>query len=72
MAEYGTLTALKDRIGTNVTQHDTVLSSLIVSASQKIDRYCNRPDGFISLATAIARTFPGSGTGIRPCLPACR
>ena len=66
MAEYATLAALKDRVDLNSsTQHDTVLLSLIVASSEKLDRYCNRPDGFLSVATATAHTYAGNGKAVQ-------
>ena len=65
MAEYATLAALKARVDLNSsTQHDAVLTSLIVASSKKLDRFCNRPDGFVAVATATARTFVGNGKAV--------
>lgn len=37
------------------------IERLLDSASAAIDRFCNRPDGFLSDAAASARVYPGSG-----------
>jgi hypothetical protein len=58
---YGTLTALKRYLEKTDTGDDTALNSLMAAASTAIDRYCKRPDGFIALSTATARTYVGSG-----------
>ena len=34
---------------------------LLDAATKTIDNYCNRPDGFVALAVAATRPFPGSG-----------
>ncbi len=61
MADYCTLAELKARIGKTFTVDDTVLTAYITAASRTIDRLCRRPDGFVALTTATARTYTGSG-----------
>jgi hypothetical protein len=39
----------------------TNIERLLDSASAAIDRFCNRPDGFLSDAAASVRVYPGSG-----------
>ena len=67
MADYATLAEVKaeinlvDAAGT----HTATINRLITSASQSVDRFCNRPDGFIALALveAAARYYTGAGRG---------
>jgi hypothetical protein len=63
MAMYGTARELRDRIDKTGTTDDTTLESIIRAASQAIDNYANRPDGFVADAAASARYYPGSGHG---------
>ena len=60
---YATITELKARINIDSTDatRDTVLTALLSAAEAAINGYCNRPDGFVALATATARYYPGSG-----------
>lgn len=60
-AVYATAAELRDRIDKTGTTKDAVLDALLSASSRAIDGFCNRPDGFIAIATATARTYPGSG-----------
>jgi len=63
VTDYVTVTELKNRIEVTTTDatRDAVLLALATAASCAIDNLCNRPDGFVALATASARTYAGSG-----------
>jgi len=62
MADYATLAEIKADIAlTDATGSDTAtLNRLITAASRAIDRFCQRPDGFIA-ADASLRYFVGNG-----------
>jgi len=57
---YATVTELRAEMNKTDTGDDAVLVRLLDAASQNIDRACNRPDGFVALTTATARTYPGN------------
>ena len=65
MADYCTLDELKEAITVETSGHDSPLLGAITAASRAIDSYCNRPDGFVALATATARRFSGSGGAVQ-------
>ena len=65
MTSYATVEELRARLDKTGTGDDTVLTALLAASSAAIDRFCNRPDGFVALDTATARTFAGSGTAIQ-------
>lgn len=60
---YATITELKNRLNitTTDTTRDSVLAGLLDAASEAINGLCNRPDGFVAVATATARYFYGNG-----------
>lgn len=60
---YANAIELRDQTNKKLSDDDPNIARLILAASRSIDRACNRPDGFIALATATARTFSGSGRG---------
>jgi hypothetical protein len=63
-ASYATLAELKtqiDKTGVTGTGSAANLQLLLDGATACIDRFCNRPDGFVSLAAAVARVYVGSG-----------
>ena len=62
-AIYATAAEMRDVIELASTDKDAILDRLLSAASRAIDGYCNRPDGFLAIATATARYFPGSGKG---------
>ena len=62
---YCTLTELKGQINKTISTDDVDLQVVIDAATRAIDRTCKRPDGFVALATAVARYYPGSGTPIQ-------
>ena len=66
MANYCTAAELKAEIQLASSSDDTHLEDVIIpGVSNLIDRYCNRPDGFIADASASARTYSGSGDTIQ-------
>jgi hypothetical protein len=60
-AEYATTAELKNYMNKSSADDDTVLDALLDAAGLAIDNFCNRPDGFLALAAATARYYPGSG-----------
>lgn len=60
---YGTVKELRAEIGKTITTDDVELAALLDAAAENINRFCNRPDGFLSDGTAAARLYVGSGTG---------
>src|SRR3990167_8370884 len=60
-AIYATAAEMRDVIVLASTDKYAVLDALLSAASRAIDGICNRPDGFLAIATATARYFPGSG-----------
>ena len=64
MADYTSVAAVKAYIDRSKTTDDATLALLISGISRSIDRFCNRPDGFLA-STATQRTFAGSGLGIQ-------
>jgi len=63
MADYATLEQVKADIAlTNASGSDTAtLNRLITAASRAIDRFCQRPDGFIADEAASLRYYVGNG-----------
>jgi hypothetical protein len=60
-AIYGNHAELKDLINKSINAQDASLDILLDAASRAIDGRCNHPDGFLSITTATARFYPGSG-----------
>jgi|LAHQ01.1.fsa_nt_gb hypothetical protein len=65
MTSYATAVELRARLEKTATTDDAVLTALLAASSAAVDRFCNRPDGFVALATAVARTFAGSGHSVQ-------
>ncbi len=64
MTDYCTAAELRTQIektGTTGAASDAALGVIIAAVSQAIDRFCNRPDGFVAISVATARIYPGSG-----------
>lgn len=61
MANYASASELRDRIGKVSPDKDMTLDALLSAAENTINRFANRPDGFLADPTAIARIFSGSG-----------
>lgn len=60
MASYATPAELRSHIG-QTTADDTNLQAILDAATEAINLYCRRPDGFLALTVATARTFSGAG-----------
>jgi len=64
MANYCTPAEMRTQIektGTTGSGSDAALGVIIEAVSRSIDKYCNRPDGFIALSVATARYYTGRG-----------
>lgn len=64
MASYATIAELRlqiDKTGATGTGDPANLQLLLDAATKAIDRFCNRPDGFVALAVGVARVYNGSG-----------
>jgi len=58
---YATIKELRHQIGMTGATDDVELAALLDAATNSIDNFCNRPDGFVAVSTASARYYPGSG-----------
>lgn len=58
---YATVAELRAEMNLESTSDDATLQRLLNAADKKIDRHCNRPDGFEADASASARYYVGSG-----------
>ena len=61
MPIYATTAELRQDINLISTSDDDTLERLLRAASQKIDRFCNRPDGFVAITVAAQRFYSGTG-----------
>jgi len=59
--DYATIVELKAELQKTDSDDDASLQRVLDAAATHIDRYCNRPDGFVANSTASARYYPGSG-----------
>ncbi len=66
MTDYATLAECKAAMQKNQVTNDAALSLCITAASRAIDNVCNRPDGFVALSVATARTYAGQGRSWQP------
>lgn len=62
---YATVAELRAEINMDSTTDDVTLARLLDAASQAIDRYCNRPGGFVASAANDYRYYAGSGEGVQ-------
>jgi hypothetical protein len=62
---YATLAELRADLGGTVVGDATTLQRLLDAAAADIDRFCNRPDGFVAMSTAAARLYTGSGEAVQ-------
>lgn len=62
---YTSKERIKAQIGKTADNLNTQLDQMILDASRAIDRFTNRPDGYVALTTAAAREYTGSGTPIQ-------
>lgn len=58
---YAVVDELKSEIGKASVLDDEKLQRLLDSSSNMIDKFCNRPDGFLDDDLASARTYVGTG-----------
>lgn len=65
MTNYTTAEQLRAHINMNDASKDATLLLIVAAASEAIDHFCNRPDGFVASASATARVFAGSGTAVQ-------
>ena len=64
MANYCTPAELRTQIektGTTGSGSDAALGVIIEAVSRSIDKFCNRPDGFVALSQGVARYYTGQG-----------
>jgi hypothetical protein len=61
MPVYATTAEVRQDINMDSTTDDATLERLLRSATQRIDQFCNRPDGFIATTVASQRFYSGSG-----------
>lgn len=61
MTVYATAAELRANVDIDGATDDAVLLSLLTAVSLAIDRFCNRPKGFVALSTAEADYFVGIG-----------
>jgi len=57
---YATVAEFRAEMNKTDTGDDVTLARLLDAATANIDRYCNRPDGFVADTKATARTYPGN------------
>ncbi len=62
---YASVREFRNQIGKVGDTTDVEIQMILDAASQAIDRYCNRKDGFVAAPTATARIYPGSGTFVQ-------
>lgn len=62
---YATPEELRNQTDKQVVADDPALTDLLLAASDSIDRFTNRPDGYVALTTATARPYTGSGKTIQ-------
>jgi len=60
-AAYATVDELRQQVQKSGLTDDVELALILDAVSDSIDKYCNRPDGFVSDITASARTYAGDG-----------
>lgn len=58
---YATLLQLKTSMQKTDAADDAILTRILDGATTKIDRFCNRPDGFEASDRATTRRYKGSG-----------
>ncbi|HML23516.1 MAG TPA: hypothetical protein PKD09_17805 [Aggregatilinea sp.] len=62
MTAYVTAEEIRAQAGKLSDTDDTLLGALAAAATEAINNYCGRPDGFLAAATGSARLFAGTGT----------
>jgi hypothetical protein len=58
---YAIASELRDQFNKISTDKDDVLTDFLSAAERTINRFCNRPDGFLAITAATARIYAGSG-----------
>ena len=58
---WASVSELPSQINKQSTLSDTDLGLLLTAAENTINRFCNRPDGFLADSVASARLYSGSG-----------
>lgn len=61
---YCSVAEVREQIGKLSPAKDAIIEAIIIEASEWIDRFCNRPDGFKADGQADARVFVGKGTSV--------
>lgn len=66
MARYATTTELRDEIDLDAADATTIsiLEAVLDAASQSIDNFCNRPDGFVALEIETSRLYTGTANKV--------
>lgn len=64
-AAYATVTEVRDQIQKAGKSSDVEIALLLDAVSDNIDRFCNRPDGFVAPTTATARLYAGDGSTVQ-------
>ncbi len=64
--DYATIEELKAEIQQPHSADDASLQRILDAAAQAIDRFCNRPDGFVADSEATAREYAGLGLPWQP------
>lgn len=64
-AAYATIDELRNQIAKSGTTTDVELALILDGVTNSIDRFCNRPDGFVADIDASARLYSGDGTTIQ-------
>jgi len=62
---YGTVIELRNLINLSAETDDWELAGLLEAAARSIDRYCNRPDGFMADDVVSYRYYTGTGTTVQ-------
>lgn len=65
MTDYADVADVKAAVGRSATAQDDNIARVITAVSQAIDRFCNRPDGFVAPSAATVRVFAGSGGDVQ-------
>lgn len=58
---YATVKEFRADVGKTDDDDDLTIARLLDAAGAAIDRFCNRPDGFMAEPNATTRYYPGSG-----------
>lgn len=64
-AAYATVKELRGQINKDGTTTDVELALILDAVSETIDRFCNRPDGFVSIVNATTRIYTGDGSDVQ-------